>query len=199
MFQHRSCKEARFSVQSPFSILMTPLSVCVIFSVKTNVHQKIWHMAEHCMSLSSNKHFIHSCISTDLVGVKNLLYISVHEFESQKILIFFINLFKVLLVFNFELIEINFMKNLSHFFFLKRVKDLVIPLEELIVFCNDQMGHNITSFSQTCLSCMWSFLFWTFSVEFLSLSFSIAVSWRKKISKYLNRKKKHEINKLKTH
>lgn len=46
---------------------------------------------------------------------------------------------------------------------------------------------------------MWSFLFWTFSVEFLSLSFSIAVSWRKKISKYLNRKKNHEINILKTH
>ena len=32
----------------------------------------------------------------------------------------------------------------------------------------------------TCLSCMWSFLFWTFSVEFLSLSFSIAVSYKQK-------------------
>ena len=61
--------------------------------------------------------------STHLVGVKNLLHISIHEFESQKILIFFVNLFKVLLVFNFELIEINFMKNFSHFLFLNRVKN----------------------------------------------------------------------------
>lgn len=30
--------------------------------------------------------------------------------------------------------------------------------------------------SQTCFSCMCSFLFWTFSVEFLSLNFSIVVS-----------------------
>lgn len=121
MFQHQSCKAARFSVQSPFSILMTPLSVCVIFSVKTKcASENMTH--GRTLYVSCYKHFIHPCISTDLVGVKNLLYISVHEFESQKILIFFINLFKVLLVFNFELIEINFMKNLSHFFFLKESK-----------------------------------------------------------------------------
>lgn len=119
MFQHRSCKAARFSVQSPFSILTTPLSVCVIFSVKKMCIRKyvtlsLRQLLQTVLSLPS--------ISTDLVGVKNLLHISIHEFKSQKILIFFINLFKILLVFNFELIEINFMKNFSHFFFLKKSK-----------------------------------------------------------------------------